>query len=50
VTSPEQDDLTDTDGLVQRTDNGPAPGDPGDDVSQDPTVLPEGTETAQEQP
>jgi hypothetical protein len=47
VTEPTQDDLTDTDNLVQNTTNGPAPDDPGDEVSQDPAVLPEGTETAQ---
>jgi hypothetical protein len=46
MTGPQQsDDLTDTDNLVQNTGNGPAPDDPGDEVSQDPGHLPEGTET-----
>lgn len=46
MTDPQQSpDLTDTDNLVQNTGNGPAPDDPGDDVSQDPQHLPEGTET-----
>jgi hypothetical protein len=49
MTEPTQDDLTDTDNLVQDTGNGPAPGDPDDDVSQDPGDLPEGTETGQPQ-
>jgi hypothetical protein len=48
MTDPQQDDLTDTDNLVQQTVNGPAPDDPGDEVSQDPGHLPDGTETAQE--
>jgi hypothetical protein len=36
VTDPQQDDLTDTDNLVQRTGNGAAPDDPDVEVSQSP--------------
>lgn len=39
MTDPTQDDLTDTDNLVQNTVNGPAPDDPGDTVSQEPRPL-----------
>lgn len=47
MSEPRQDDLTDTDNLVQNTVNGPTTDDPGDPVSQDPADLPEGTQTAQ---
>jgi hypothetical protein len=36
VTEPQQDDLTDTDGLVQRTANGAAPDDPAEQPPQTP--------------
>jgi hypothetical protein len=45
VTEPQQDDLTDTDGLVQRTLNGPTPDDPDDQPPQNPDWRPEGTVT-----
>lgn len=47
---PEQDDLSaESDALVERTDNGLRPEDPpeAEQPPQDPTFLPEGTETAQ---
>ncbi len=39
------EDMTATDSLVERTDNGAQPDDPTDQPSQDPTALPEGTAT-----
>lgn len=48
MTDPQQPDPADTtvtDGLVERTDNGPGPGDPAEQPSQDPADLPPGTVT-----
>ena len=39
------EDLTDTDDLVEGTGNGLTPDDPDEQPSQDPSALPEGTET-----
>lgn len=51
MTGPEQqDDLShESDDLVERTDNGLRPEDPPEDEQppQDPSYLPEGTETEQ---
>lgn len=40
-----QDDATETDELVEPTDNGLRPDDPAEQPSQDPGDLPPGTET-----
>jgi|tagenome__1003787_1003787.scaffolds.fasta_scaffold16647782_2 hypothetical protein len=50
MTEPQQDDLTHegNDEAVQPTGNGMGPDDPHEQPSQDPRVLPEGTETAQQ--
>jgi hypothetical protein len=42
------EDMTDTDELVRRTDNGPHEGDPDEQPPQDPTWLPEGTDTGRQ--
>jgi len=49
VTEPAQDDLTGEAGeqLVEYTDNGLRPDDPGEQPPQDPAWLPDGTETAE---
>ena len=44
VTEPDPNDPTVTDGLIERTDNGPQPGDPVEQPPQDPAWLPDGTE------
>ena len=50
MTDPQQDDLTEHDGLVQQTGNGLQPDDPTDQPDQEPTALPEGTETEDDMP
>lgn len=39
------EDMTDTDDLAERTNNGPQPDDPDEQPPQDPGWTPEGTET-----